>query len=46
MYWDGINPLQMLMKDFDMFWKFYPAAMTRMTVLKCIGKKLRLHNLA
>lgn len=41
MYWDGINPLKMLTKDFDMFWKFYPAAMTRMAFFKLIGKKLR-----
>ena len=42
MYWDGINPLKMFTKDFDMFWKFYPAAMSRMIVLKSTGKKLRL----
>lgn len=41
MYWDGINPLRMAVKDFDMFWKFYPAAATRMLVLKITGKKLR-----
>ena len=41
MYWDGINPLQMATKDFDMFWKFYPAALTRMAVWKVTGKKLR-----
>lgn len=41
MYWDGINPLKMLIKDFDMFWKFYPAAMTRVACLKFTGKKIR-----
>lgn len=42
MYCDGINPFHMMVKDFDMFWKFYPAAMTRMTVLKLTGRKLRM----
>ncbi len=41
MYCSGINPLKMLLKDLDMFWKFYPAALTRMAVLKLTGKKLR-----
>ncbi len=41
MYFDGINPLKMLTKDFDMFWKFYPAAMTRMAFKKITNKKLR-----
>ncbi len=41
MYWDGINPMRMLIKDFDMFWKFYPVAMSRMVYLKLTGKKIR-----
>ena len=41
MYFSGINPIKMLTKDFDMFWKFYPAALTRGAYLKIIGRKLR-----
>lgn len=41
MYWDGINPLKMLTKDFDMFWKFYPVALLRVAWLKITGKKIR-----
>ncbi len=41
MYWSGINPFKMLLTDVDMFWKFYPAAMTRMAVLRFTGHKLR-----
>ena len=41
MYFDGINPVKMLTKDFDMFWKFYPAAMARMSFWRLTKKKLR-----
>ena len=41
MYFDGISSLNVLKKDFDLFWKFYPAAQTRMAYLKITGKKLR-----
>ncbi len=41
MYWDGVNPLRMLKKDRDMFYRFYFTAATRMTVLKFTGHKLR-----
>lgn len=41
MYFSGINPFKMMVKDFDLFWKFYPAAMTRAMFVKVTGKKLR-----
>ena len=41
MYCDGINPVRVLKSDFDLFWKFYPAAMTRILCVKITGKKLR-----
>lgn len=41
MYCSGVNPTKMMAKDFDMFWKFFPAAATRMLFLKVTGKKLR-----
>lgn len=41
MYFSGVNPFKMLVKDPDMFWKFYPAAATRMAFKIITGKKLR-----
>ncbi len=41
MYFDGISSFNVLKKDLDLFWKFYPAALTRMAYLKITGKKLR-----
>lgn len=41
MYCNGLNPLKILKNDFDLFWKFYPAAMMRMLVVKLTHKKLR-----
>lgn len=41
MYCSGINPIRMLKKDFDLFIKFYPAAMVRIFWVKITKKKLR-----
>ncbi len=41
MYASGVNAWNMLRKDPELFWHFYPAAMTRMAVLKFTGKKIR-----
>lgn len=41
MYFSGVNPIKMLTKDLNMFFRFYPAALTRVVWLKVTGKKLR-----
>lgn len=41
MYFDGIDPIRILKYDPDLFWKFYPAALTRMAFVKVTRKKLR-----
>lgn len=41
MYWDGINPLKMLTKDFDMFERYYFESLIRVAWLKITGKKIR-----
>ena len=41
MYFAGINPLKVLIKDLDLFWKFYLAALGRIFWIKMTGKKYR-----
>lgn len=42
MYFKNINPIKILKTDFDMFWKFYPAALTRVAFAKITKRKLRM----
>lgn len=42
MYFSGVNPIRMIREDFDMFWKFFPAATVRTAFAKITGKKLRM----
>ena len=41
MYFARYNPIDMMHKDFDMFWKFYICGGVRTLYAKLTGKKLR-----
>lgn len=41
MYWDGISPIRMASKDFDMFYRYYIESGLRIAWPKFTGEKIR-----